>query len=52
MMCPKPLIAGATVEIHFHITAPVFGKSNARSKLVKDLSIITDVVAHLKNILV
>jgi hypothetical protein len=48
MLCPKLLIGGATVEIHFHIIVPIFGENKARSKLVNDLSIVTDIFAHLQ----
>ena len=48
MLCPKLLIGGATVKILNHIIVPIFGKNNARSKLVKDLSIVTEIFAHLQ----
>jgi hypothetical protein len=48
MLLPKLLIGGATVEIHFVIIVPIFGKNNAWSKLVNDLSVETDIFAHLQ----
>ena len=48
MLLPKLLIGGATVEIHFVVIVPIFGKNNAGSKLVNDLSVETDIFAHLQ----
>ena len=48
MLLPKLLIGGATVEIHFHIIVPIFGKNKARSKVIMDLSVETDIFAHLQ----
>ena len=48
MLCSKLLIGDAPVEIHFHIIVPIFGKNNTRRKLVKDMSIVTDIFAHLQ----
>ena len=48
MLGPKLLIGGATVEIHFHIIVPIFGKNNAGSKFINDTSVETDILAHLQ----
>jgi hypothetical protein len=48
MLCPQLLIGGATVEIHFCIIVPISCENNARSKLVNDLSIETDIFSHLQ----